>query len=88
MTVDRHLSEGIGRERTADIADIADGPRTEVFSSGVSGLSVVKSLAVPLLLSTGMPNHQVLRTGGSRCGLGLVGAQGRLPPAADLGRYA
>ncbi len=33
-----------------------------------------------------MPNHQVLRTGGSRCGLTVVGALARLPPVADLCR--
>ncbi len=31
------------------------------------------------------PNHQVLRTGGSRCGLAVVRAQMRLPSVADLG---
>lgn len=36
----------IERERTADIADIADGPVAEVFSSGASGPSVVKTLAL------------------------------------------
>lgn len=38
--------------------------------------------------SSTWPNHQVLRTGGSRCGLAVIGASGRLPPAADLVRSA
>ena len=40
------------------------------------------------LLHDSTPNHQVLRTGGSRCGLAVVETPGRLPPAADLGRWA
>ena len=33
-------------------------------------------------------NHQVLRTGGSRCRRGAFGAPRRLPPVAHLGRWA
>ncbi len=63
---------------------------SRIKSSGIVS-PLLKSCRHALLLQRiprmKAPNHHVLRTGGSRCGLAVVGALVRLPPVADLSRW-